>query len=120
MVDNTAAISLSKNFELSRRSAHMTVTLNFIHEHVENGTISLRHIGTDNNVADVLTKPLAFDKFEQHSRSLAYGFDGVMPASTDISIATKEEAYQRRLQELQRLRGLRSKNITKGLRPQHL
>ena len=35
MVDNTAAIALATEYQLTRRSAHMTVTLNFIHEHVE-------------------------------------------------------------------------------------
>ena len=98
----------------------MTVTLNFIHEHVENGTIALRYINTDNNVADVLTKALPAESFDRHSESLSRGFYGVEPVSHDNQVASADEAYQRRFRELQRLRGLRSKNITKASRPQLL
>ena len=98
----------------------MTVTLNFIHEHVQTGTIALRYINTENNVADVLTKPLAADKFDKHSESLSRGFGGVEPISTSTRAVTADEAYQRRLSELHRLRGLRSKNIVKASRPQIL
>ena len=121
MVDNTAAIALATDYQLTRRSAHMTVTLNFIHEHVENGTIVLRYINTDNNVADVLTKALPVESFDRHSESLSRGFGGVLPVSHDNQVASADAAYyQRRLSELQRLRGLRSKNITKASRPQLL
>ena len=77
MVDNTAAIALATEYQLTRRSAHMTVTLNFIHEHVENGTIALCNINTDNNVANVLTKALPAESFDKHSDSLSCGFHEV-------------------------------------------
>ena len=120
MTDNTAAIALATEYQLTRRSAHLTVTLNFIHEHVQTGTIALRYINTDNNVADVLTKPLAADKFNQHSESLSRGFGGVQPFSYDTRVVSADEAHHRRLSELQRLRGLRTKNIVKASRPQLL
>ena len=120
MTDNTAAIALATEYQLTRRSAHLTVTLNFIHEHIQNGTIALRYINTDNNVADVLTKPLAADKFEMHSESLSRGFHGVQPFSSDNQVVSADAAYHRRLSELQRLRGLRTKNIVKASRPQLL
>ena len=117
MTDNTAAIALATEYQLTRRSAHMTVTLNFIHEHVQNGTIALRYVNTDNNVADVLTKALAADKFDRHSESLSRGFLGVEPPSSATRAVSADEAYQSRLSELQRLRKLRSKTIIKASRP---
>ena len=98
----------------------MTTTLNFIHEHIVNGTIALRYINTDNNVADVLTKALPAESFDRHSESLSRGFAGVLPVSHDNQVASADAAYQRRLSELQRLRGLRSKKIIKSSRPQLL
>jgi hypothetical protein len=120
MTDNTAAIALATEYQLTRRSAHMTVTLNFIHEHVQNGIIALRYVNTDNNVADVLTKALAADKFDRHSESLSRGFQGVEPPSSASRVISADEAYQRRLSELHRLRKLRSKTIIKASRPQVL
>jgi hypothetical protein len=48
---------------VSNNVAHMVVKINFIQEQVANGTIAIKYINTENQVADILTKPLAQIQF---------------------------------------------------------
>ena len=61
--DNLSAIALSKNPLYHSRSKHIDVQYHYVRECVENGLISLVHIGTGEMVADMLTKGLARPKF---------------------------------------------------------
>lgn len=56
--DNNSAISLTKNIGYSPRTKHIAVRYHFIRNLVKDKVIQLEHIGTSDNVADVLTKPL--------------------------------------------------------------
>ena len=59
--------------------------LNFIHECIQNKTISLKYINTDLQVADVLTKLLPISAHELHTLRLMKGHYGVLPKSTDLN-----------------------------------
>ena len=56
--DNTSAISLSKNPIQHSRSKHIDIKHHFIRDHVSNGDIALEFIDTNNQLADIFTKPL--------------------------------------------------------------
>jgi hypothetical protein len=45
-------------------SKHIEIWYHFIRDMVQRGTIKLHYVGTDEQVVDVLTKPLSRVKFE--------------------------------------------------------
>lgn len=57
--DNQAAIVHSKNYIDKSRTKHIAIKHHFIREKVMDGTVDIRYISTDNNQADLLTKPLS-------------------------------------------------------------
>jgi len=58
MCDNTSAIMISKNPVLHSRTKHIEIRHHFIRDHIEKGEIELIHIDTNNQIADIFTKPL--------------------------------------------------------------
>ncbi|KAL8106163.1 hypothetical protein AgCh_029826 [Apium graveolens] len=64
-VDNKSAIDLAKNPVFHGRSKHIDIRYHFIRECVEKGEIILRHISSEMQRADVLTKSLSTVKFEK-------------------------------------------------------
>jgi hypothetical protein len=68
-LDNQSAIALSKNPVLHDRSKHIKTEYHFIRECVELGEISVVFVGTQDQLADLLMKPLARVKFQElHGR----------------------------------------------------
>ena len=57
-VDNTAAIRLAQNPEFHRRTKHISVKHFFIREKVLEKEIFVQQVSTENQIADMLTKPL--------------------------------------------------------------
>ena len=70
MCDNTSAINLSKNPVHHSRTKHIDIRHHFLRDHALKGDISLNFISTDNQVADILTKPLKEDTFIKFRRDL--------------------------------------------------
>jgi hypothetical protein len=62
-IDNRSAISLCKNPVFHDRSKHIEVKYHFIIEKVEEGTIAVEYVGTNNQLAGILTKSLDILKF---------------------------------------------------------
>eukprot|EP00253_Pinus_taeda_P019954 PITA_19954 len=62
--DNSSAIALSKNLVLHKRTKHINTRFHYIRELVSNGEINLQHCRTQEQVADILTKPLDQKNFE--------------------------------------------------------
>eukprot|EP00253_Pinus_taeda_P014027 PITA_14027 len=56
--DNSSAIALSKNSVFHKRTKHIDTRFHYISELVSNGEIVLEHCRTQEQVADILTKPL--------------------------------------------------------------
>ena len=56
--DNTSTINLSKNVIQYLRTKHINIRHHFLHDHVQNGNISLEFVDTKNQLADIFTKPL--------------------------------------------------------------
>jgi hypothetical protein len=64
-MDNMLAIALSKNLVLRDQSKHFEVCHHFIHECAETGRICLEHVSSQNQLADILTKPLGRTRFSE-------------------------------------------------------
>ena len=62
--DNTSAINISKNLIQHSRTKHIEIQHHFIRELVEDGTLTLEFIHTDDQKADLFTKPLNSKRFE--------------------------------------------------------
>ena len=72
-VDNQGAIELSKDKKSCQRSRHIERRYLKLRELVADGEIVVRHVGTDDNHADVLTKSLEADRFDFHVAALSGG-----------------------------------------------
>ncbi|KAK9059981.1 hypothetical protein SSX86_020685 [Deinandra increscens subsp. villosa] len=64
-VDNKSAIALMRNSVFHGRSKHIHLRFHFIRECIENGQIIVDFVGSDKQKADILTKPLARNKFNE-------------------------------------------------------
>ena len=62
--DNQSCIKISENPVFHDRSKHMEMRYHYLRDMVQRRAISLRYIPTDEQTADVLTKPLSKTKFE--------------------------------------------------------
>jgi hypothetical protein len=58
LCDSTSAISVGKNPVLHSRTKHIEVRYHFLRDNVEKGTIVLTHVPTQDQLADIFTKPL--------------------------------------------------------------
>ncbi|WVZ96999.1 hypothetical protein U9M48_042569, partial [Paspalum notatum var. saurae] len=63
LVDSTSAISIAKNPVLHSRTKHIDVRFHFLRDHYEKGDIGLVHVASENQLADIFTKPLEFGAF---------------------------------------------------------
>ncbi|WVZ48731.1 LOW QUALITY PROTEIN: hypothetical protein U9M48_000150 [Paspalum notatum var. saurae] len=63
LVDSTSAISVAKNPVLHSRTKHIDVRFHFLRDHYEKGDIDLVHVASENQLADIFTKPLEFSSF---------------------------------------------------------
>eukprot|EP00253_Pinus_taeda_P007274 PITA_07274 len=68
--DNSSAIALSKNSVFHKRTRHINTKFHFICELVNNGEIVLQHCRTEDQLADILTKPLAKKRFNHFRTGL--------------------------------------------------
>ena len=56
--DSTSAISVEKNLFLHSRSKHIDVRYHFLRDQYKKGVIDLTHVESEEQLADILTKPL--------------------------------------------------------------
>ena len=69
-VDNKPAIELSKNPVHHERSKHIDTRFHYIRECIESGKVEVDHVGTDGQLADILTKALGRVKFVEMRQKL--------------------------------------------------
>ena len=62
--DNTSVINISKNPIQHSRTKYIKIRHHFIREFVDDGTLTLEFIHTDDLKADLFTKPLDSKRFE--------------------------------------------------------
>ncbi|CAM8981023.1 unnamed protein product [Rhodiola kirilowii] len=61
--DNNSAIKLSKNPVLHGRSKHIDVRYHFLRDLTKDGIVELMHCKSEDQIADILTKPLKIATF---------------------------------------------------------
>lgn len=61
--DNEGAIALAKTPKLRPRTKHINIKYHHFREHVEKGHIEVVHVSTEEQLADLLTKPLSEAQF---------------------------------------------------------
>ena len=58
------AVALANVPKMTPRSKHIAIPYHFFREHVRKNEVEVRHISTDKQLADLLTKGLVEAKFE--------------------------------------------------------
>ena len=66
--DNQDVVQLSQNPVSNLNSKHIDVRHHFLRELVRQGDISVSHVPSEYQHADILTKTLSFDVFATHRR----------------------------------------------------
>jgi hypothetical protein len=64
-VDNKSAIALNKNLVLHGQSKHIEVKYHLVQEYEENNRIKVEFIRREEQLGDILTKPLDRVKFRE-------------------------------------------------------
>jgi hypothetical protein len=68
--DNTSAINISKNSVQHSRTKHIDIRHHFLYDLVESKVVSISFIPTENQLADILTKPLDGRRFESLRKAI--------------------------------------------------
>ncbi|GKA50023.1 hypothetical protein Tco_0743096 [Tanacetum coccineum] len=63
MCDNKGAIDLSKNPVQHSRTKHIEIRHHFLRDNVQKGNITIEKVPSEDNIADILTKPLKRESF---------------------------------------------------------
>ena len=82
LIDNNAALKLTRNPELHDRTKHIELKYHFLREMTLSGRINTQRVSTKDNLADLLTKPLPRDAHENLVNGLG------MDKSSCIGLAT--------------------------------
>ena len=69
-VDNLSAVKLVQNPVYHKRSKHIDVRYHFVREKHETGELVVDHVCGEEQLADVLTKPLSRDRFKRLLRDI--------------------------------------------------
>lgn len=64
--DNVGASYLSSNPMFKARTKHIEIDFHFVREQVAKGNISVKHISSKDQLANIFTKPLSSTRFLQH------------------------------------------------------
>jgi hypothetical protein len=70
LCDNQSCIKMTENPVFHDRLKHIEICYHYIRDMVQRGALKLQYVGTDEQVADVLTKPLSHVKFEHFREEL--------------------------------------------------
>jgi hypothetical protein len=70
LIDNTGAISLSRDRKSCNKSRHIDRRFFKVRELEAAGVLVTRHVPTEDNAADMLTKHLPYDVFQRHLTNL--------------------------------------------------
>jgi len=72
--DNKAAIALSKNPEFHKRTKHVGIRFHRIRQEQEANVVKLEYVASEDNLADLLTKPLSSIKLRKNMAELRMFF----------------------------------------------
>ncbi len=66
--DNVGAIKLAENWSSTKRTKHIDVRHHYVRELMEKEIIEIKHVSSENQPADMLTKNVPKATFEKHKR----------------------------------------------------
>ena len=69
-VDNSACVSLAKDFNSCKRAKHINRRVNFLKDYTQSLDVEVLSISTHDNTSDIFTKPLGKIKFMKFRVSL--------------------------------------------------
>ncbi|GJR99478.1 retrotransposon protein, putative, ty1-copia subclass [Tanacetum coccineum] len=75
--DNTGAITITNESGITKDARHFRAKVHFLRKFIEFGDIKLKNVHTDDNLADLFTKVLAFPKYSEHTKNI-----GMLPAGS--------------------------------------
>ena len=67
LCDNTSAICISIDPVHHSRVKHIHIRQHFLKDNVEKGLVKVDFCPTENQIADILTKPLSRDRFKRYA-----------------------------------------------------
>jgi len=70
LIDSKSALELSKNPVYHERSKHIDTRYHYIRECIGSGMVEVNHVSSDNQLADILTKPLGRIRFVEMRQRL--------------------------------------------------
>jgi len=69
-VDNTAAISLATNDQISARNKHIDIKIHHVRHLIKEGELRLAYVKSSEELADMLTKPIDKSTLVRHRNAL--------------------------------------------------
>ena len=63
--DNSGALEMAKVYKFRPRTKHLNVKLHHFRTYVEDGSVTIHKVATEDQLADYLTKPLPQDTLER-------------------------------------------------------
>ncbi|OMO61385.1 Integrase, catalytic core [Corchorus capsularis] len=101
LVDNQSAIAIAKNPVFHSRTKHFKIKFHYVREMEHEGEISLQYCSSEEQLADILTKPLPRVRYDEEigplsplAVSLAAGFSGSVAAAASHSFDTAKSRSQ--------------------------
>jgi hypothetical protein len=70
LCDNESAIKIAYNACEHSRTKHIDIRHHFLRDHAIKGDIVITHVGTNDQLANIFTKPLDERRFHEHKSEL--------------------------------------------------
>jgi hypothetical protein len=92
-MDNLGAKAIAEVYQNLWRNRHLNMRINFIREQIAAGIITVHHVDTEDNIADLLTKPLPGPRMKRLREPL---LKGLKKAKFVFKSSINKSLHQRR------------------------
>jgi hypothetical protein len=93
--DNTGAMFIAKNNQISTRTKHIDIRYRFMQQLTNDGTIEMRYIKSEDNPSDILSKNCSVDLHTKHAAQLCKGFIDVLPSKEGVEMNEHSSVLER-------------------------
>ena len=73
--DNSGALEMARSPKMRPRTKHLKIKYHHFREAVEAGDVSIHPVSTEDQLADIFTKPLAINNFIRKVSAINYGLE---------------------------------------------
>ncbi|KAH9718111.1 retrovirus-related pol polyprotein from transposon RE1 [Citrus sinensis] len=91
LCDSTSAAAIAANPVYHSRTKHFEIDIHFLRDKVTKGELEINYIGSNDQIADVLTKPLPYHKFSCFRSKLKF-IDKTLSLREGVENSSSEEA----------------------------